>query len=374
MYAALPRCVSLFNPDVVRFARFRFRYKRRPTAETLVAAFLLVAGLSIATLIFTGREPVPPSLDSAPGLWKSQISHSTANLLDVTFVDSNNGWIVGSNGTILHTSDGGNVWERQNSNENIEFARVVFVDAAEGWAVGKLGIILHTSDGGNTWTRQGDEFTTLRLNLIALAFPDRLNGWAFTESGSFMLTTNDGGETWNREFLGYTSNRSDAFFANTQNGWIIQSGGGLTHTSDGGSTWDSEPGIAERGISVRASRVFFLDDDHGWIAGSRSKGSSVEFTKFLSDGMVAFTTDGGRTWTRRDSGTGRFLWDVEFVNALEGWAVGSKGTILYSNDGGETWIPQFSGINNILRAIDFSDENNGWAVGNDGSILRYERR
>ena len=87
------------------------------------------------------------------------------------------------------------------------------------------------------------------------------------------------------------------------------------HTSDGAITWESGPGVT--GGRVRTSRVFFLDETHGWIAGWRSKGSEVEFTKFLSDGMVARTIDGGKTWIRRDSGTGRFLWDVEFVNTME---------------------------------------------------------
>ena len=36
-------------------------------------------------------------------------------LSSVYFIDSQNGWIVSDNGTILHTPDGGETWKSQNS-------------------------------------------------------------------------------------------------------------------------------------------------------------------------------------------------------------------------------------------------------------------
>ena len=110
-------------------------------------------------------------------------------------------------------------------------------------------------------------------------------------------------------------------------------------TTDGGESWDLLKGI--NGVEIGTNSIFFLDDRNGWIAGWRGKAqgasSGVQFVKYLTDGMVARTMDGGSTWTRHDSDTGRFLWDVVFFDTIEGWAVGSFGTTMYSEDGGVTW-------------------------------------
>jgi photosystem II stability/assembly factor-like uncharacterized protein len=89
--------------------------------------------------------------------------------------------------------------------------------------------------------------------------------------------------------------------------------------------------------------------------------------------MVAYTTDGGETWTRVDADSGKFLWDVVFVDAQEGWAVGSFGQTMHSTDGGRTWSPEPPVTGSTLRAVIFSDPNTAWAVGESGTILKLFR-
>ena len=72
-------------------------------------------------------------------------------LYDCSFLDKNNGWVVGSTGTFgvggetlaITTSDGGRTWQRSLTGmEDIVHGRlcqVVFVDAGHGWAVGDGG-------------------------------------------------------------------------------------------------------------------------------------------------------------------------------------------------------------------------------------------
>ena len=47
--------------------------------------------------------------------WTCQNSGVTNELLGISFVDSLNGWIVGSEGLILNTEDGGITWNKQES-------------------------------------------------------------------------------------------------------------------------------------------------------------------------------------------------------------------------------------------------------------------
>ncbi|MFQ6007792.1 MAG: WD40/YVTN/BNR-like repeat-containing protein [Candidatus Zixiibacteriota bacterium] len=79
---------------------------------------------------------------------------TSEKLGDVIFVDVNNGWVVGSNGYILHTSNGGASWSKQTSGTTNDLWGVTFVDPDTGWAVGRVGIILHTTDGGDSWEPQ----------------------------------------------------------------------------------------------------------------------------------------------------------------------------------------------------------------------------
>ena len=343
----------------------------------VVIAAAFVAALLTATFLLTGsRQDAQPDLPTgAQGVWRAQSSNTDATLNDVVFADSNRGWAVGVGGAVLHTSDGGSTWEQQDSGTDVTLLKASFVSPEEGWAVGKLGVVIHTRDGGKTWERQAAD-TTLGLNLIGVSFVDAQNGWVMTERGSVILKTEDGGKTWVRQFLNNTGLRSDLAFVDARQGWAVFAGGSLLHTAEGGETWAHQAGVNE--VQLGTTGAFFLDENIGWISGWRGKRqgirSGVQFLRFLTDGMVARTTDGGATWTRHDSDTGHTLMDVAFVDTLRGWAVGAFGTIVSSSDGGITWTPWPSGTEAGLKAVAFADGNNGWAVGEDGTILKFGPR
>ena len=79
-----------------------------------------------------------------------QTSGADYYLNSVHFINEQTGWIVGSNGTILNTRNGGETWELQPSGTTNDLFSVHFTDALNGWAVGENGTILHTSTGGIT--------------------------------------------------------------------------------------------------------------------------------------------------------------------------------------------------------------------------------
>ena len=55
--------------------------------------------------------------------------------------------------------------------------------------------------------------------------------------------------------------------------------------------------------------------------------------------------------------------DTHFVDAENGWAVGSGGAIAHTADGGKTWLPQHSGVSEDLRQVEFSDAKHGRILG-----------
>jgi PKD repeat protein len=95
-------------------------------------------------------------------------SPTTANLYDVRMLNATTGWIVGSNGTILHTSDGA-TWTQQTSGTSLPLYGIAIADATTAWAVGSKGVVLSTTDGGATWAAEVNQLDQSLLG--AATFP-----------------------------------------------------------------------------------------------------------------------------------------------------------------------------------------------------------
>ena len=67
-------------------------------------------------------------------------------------------------------------------------------------------------------------------------------------------------------------------------------------------------------------------------------------------------------WTRQHSGTMAWLHAVYFLDQNHGWVAGSGGTILETRDGGQTWRRLYSLTTDTLRDVYFADEQSGWLL------------
>jgi len=68
-------------------------------------------------------------------------------LKSVHFTDNNTGWVVGVNGTIFKTVDGGEHWGHQWGGTDNHLYSTYFTDSNTGWIGGECGAILKTNDG-----------------------------------------------------------------------------------------------------------------------------------------------------------------------------------------------------------------------------------
>lgn len=91
-------------------------------------------------------------LIDASGSWK-QVQVPTRAMLTNVFALDSYVWAVGHDEVILHSSDAGNHWVRQHVNTEAfgPLLDVLFVDPLKGFAIGTEGTLLSTSDGGQTW-------------------------------------------------------------------------------------------------------------------------------------------------------------------------------------------------------------------------------
>src|SRR5438309_9613248 len=107
--------------------------------------------------------------------WKPQKSGSQETLYDVAFPAPKVGWAVGSNGTILKTTDGGAKWTAQKSGTIISLYDVTFLDDRRGWIAGAHGTTLATADAGTSWQ---DQPTGSKVHLYAVPYHNEKNGLA----------------------------------------------------------------------------------------------------------------------------------------------------------------------------------------------------
>jgi len=87
-------------------------------------------------------------------------------------------------------------------------------------------------------------------------------------------------------------------------------------------------------------------------------------------GSIYHTTDGGKTWDSRESGTRSPLFSIDFADAKNGWSVGRTAITLHTTDGGNTWKPQKPAIptEKHLFKVKAVDVNTVWAVGDFGAM------
>jgi photosystem II stability/assembly factor-like uncharacterized protein len=130
------------------------------------------------------------------GAWNGDQTYPTNGYNGICFVNNTNGWAVGDNGVIIHTTDGKNWFPQTNpdtQSPNRTLNDVFFLNVNEGWAVGDRGVILHTSNGGTTWVAEGNGLTTSLLTCVY--FTSSTNGYVVGSSRTLLKFSTDGSTT-----------------------------------------------------------------------------------------------------------------------------------------------------------------------------------
>ena len=186
--------------------------------------------------------------------WASQHEREDVNLNGVSFVDEKNGWIVGEFGTILHTSDGGKTWVEQKpktlfaqkddpwADVPLALYGVKFIDQSRGWVVGMEGVLLRTEDGGKTWMDLRSTYT-VKTPFYAVEIKGN-HGWIVGEAGRYLLSE-DGGKNWKviENMIKTRFWLHGVSFNTPEKGWIVGARGAVVKTEDGGRTWTMLSGL-----------------------------------------------------------------------------------------------------------------------------------
>jgi len=287
--------------------------------------------------------------------WAQQSSGITIPLNDVFFTDVNNGIIIGDEGKIIKTTDGGASWTLQISGITSKLNKVYFADQSNGLIVGESGVILKTSDGGINWVSKQSGTT---FDLKSVCFTDINNatavGYDYNQtSGKFeglILRTIDGGISWFTQFFDANGVIQDVAFFDSSNG-IAVGEYKIHRTTDGGTTWTQQTS----GIALRA--VHFIDSYNIFAIG------------YYEEGIK--TTDGGSTWSTKYLcnylyGCSCIFSNLSFSKTGKGIIVGRCGIIFRTYDNGTTWQNGSTGTRGNFKDVHFTNANNGIVVGDVG--------
>lgn len=155
---------------------------------------------------------------------------SSFSMTDVCFIDPDNGWSVGAslsfnspNSIIVRITKGSESspeFTVQASGFSVRLKKIQMLDALNGWVVGEEGAILRTVDGGDTWTPQASGTTA---NLNGVYFLNLNEGWV-VGAGGLLLSTLDGGQNWMPESSGTTEDLNNIFFIGSK-GYAVGANG-----------------------------------------------------------------------------------------------------------------------------------------------------
>jgi photosystem II stability/assembly factor-like uncharacterized protein len=125
---------------------------------------------------------------------KQQLDTFPQELSSVCFSDSLTAHAVGY-GLVLRSTDAGKTWKAHDDLRNDFFQSVCFPSEKVGFIVGQNGGILKTTDGGASWLYLKKSKNIGNPRFRAVFFTDILRGWICGEAGTLWQTV-DGGDTW----------------------------------------------------------------------------------------------------------------------------------------------------------------------------------
>lgn len=297
----------------------------------------------------------------------------TANLNGVYFYDDRIGWAVGDNATMLITIDRGQSWQvqavldvRTNRVVDDDLVSVAFFNLDDGLIIGRNGTILKTADGGYHFVNlsdrvlEGNSYKTIdqaRPNkdnsfnkiFIRKAFPYKI---AISVYGDSKLKFNS---------LSYSVSPSEY-----PNSIVLRFRGSLDG-KDYLHVLDLNDYASAEDLSSDINNIMspWSPEDVNLPDESRSKvrvfSASVSYTSAPSDFRPV---SGAITITDPT--------DITFSIEDKAWITGNEGLILKTSNSGSKWEVLENSYNYDLYDMDFKKDNYGWVVGSDGSVLLYD--
>lgn len=352
-------------------------------------------------------------------VWTEANRTPTANAMsEGSFVNDQVGFIVGSDGLILRTADGGLTWNRLvagdrdhdlNSIAINPHSKVVFIgggkidssstffqyslNSGRQWTNISLGVngivssikfadslnalltlqdqtsdktyIFSSSDGGFTWRKVSEQNFIVNQLTIFPSGTGYISGYNTTFTTPFLKKTQNFGETWQDVNMvsGSSLGEVSISFVSPNIGYVALVSGGqqtIRKTYNGGESFESLSLPSNLAITSVA-RVKFQTETQGYFIANT--------INTLTNNSIFKTIDGGNTWTASyiDARSATSVSGVIFEkNSIEVFAFMNTSLspkLLYSGDSGSTWSARAKGDGLQFGRIVMPTETIGYTSG-----------
>lgn len=349
-----------------RFAAARYGSKSAPVRTAAVGAAVLFGALGWLGKSYGGS----PEFSLLPVLKSELVEESL--LLDVA-QRGERLLVVGEQGHILYSDDGGQTWAQADVPVSLTITSVAFAGPGQAWATAHDGYLLNSADDGATWQVKLSGSDVARLSVGALE--ERVESQRAAVEDATPETRED--LEWALEDTlfaleeaaaavedGMTSPMLTVWFANASDGYALGAYGVFLRTSDGGKTWVMDSNRLDNpdkyhlyGIARSSAGTLLVAGEAGTLLRSLDDGESWERIEAIyagsffgavaaSDGsLLVFglrgnvfrSTDEGASWVSVDTGDQRTLMCGTAGENGSVVLAGAAGAVLFSSDAGESF-------------------------------------
>ncbi len=281
---------------------------------------------------------------------------------DVHYFSAEKGILVGAEGAIYVTNDGGKtispVREPETGAPNL--LKLHFADNNTGFAVGQAGLILKTVNGGDAWTDVSDTSLT-KADLLGVAVVSDQVAYVCGKTATLMKTT-DGGATWVKSAYDFQNADLDAgvAFIDANTGVVISdaNAGETWYTTDGGDNWTFNSIAGLFPIGTSSTRLYDID-----AAGSTFAIAGYHRTIFLSTDGINWALSGPFSYAYDRNITVDVIDDNNIVVG------GNSAWLLKTTDAGTNWDTLSYNTGNDVSLVSFPSADVGFAYGNYGQWM-----
>jgi photosystem II stability/assembly factor-like uncharacterized protein len=299
--------------------------------------------------------------------WSSnQFSLTTQLLFDIELIPTTNNLLaVGrqyTTGTrqVFFSSDYGTNWTSSDLGVDMNASSISMVNSQVGYISGTNCQVLKTTNGGVNWSPVTQPIAGTN-DLASMEFVSPDTGWVFSFSnisgGSIFKTTN-GGSSWTQQTNTLTNGIYSADMVDANIGYhtINSSNRPIYKTTDGGTNW----------VAVTTPLTGNITSIKALDANTIIIGASSGTTR------MAKTTDGGTNWTPITLPIAVDIRSLDFMDADTGYVCGNTTTVaLRTTNGGTNWTFENLHLPALVK-IRVLPNDIAYAFGTYGSIMRYD--